>query len=154
MTSKRTTSIAPGAPGVEDLHAHKDDPKEWSEEESEVQVRPTTSSVVSFRIPHSELDALLSVVEARGESLSGFVRDAVRLRLGHLAGTPTNAADEPNAIATVGAPEAEVVARIDGIAVPEVIRTALAAHIAARRQDPAFQARLRQEQTLLRSLAE
>lgn len=153
MISTRISSIAPGGPGVEDLHAHRDDPTEWSEEESEVQVRPTTSSVVSFRIPHSELDALLSVVKARGESLSGFVRDAVRLHLGHMAGTTTNAADESNAIATVGTPEAEVVARIDGIDVSEVIRTALAAHIAARRQDPAFQTRLRQEQTLLRSLA-
>lgn len=61
--------------------------------------------------------------------------------------------DEPNAIATICNPEAEVVARIDGIDVSEVIRTALAAHIAARRQDPAFQAQLRQEQTLLNSLA-
>ena len=47
-----------------------------------------------------------------------------------------------------------MIARIDGVEVAEVIRIALSSHVAARRNDPAFQMRLHQERELLNSLAE
>lgn len=52
----------------------------------------------------------------------------------------------------------EFVARVDGVAVSEVIRDAIARHIAERRADPGFQQRLRErieaDQRLLERLAE
>lgn len=42
------------------------------------------------------------------------------------------------------ADELEVVARVDGVPVAEVIRVAIATHLAARRADPEFQRRLRE----------
>ncbi len=56
------------------------------------------------------------------------------------------------------AAELEAVARVDGIAVSEAVRTAIAKHIAARRSDPEFQARLRrimeEERVVLEKLAQ
>lgn len=56
------------------------------------------------------------------------------------------------------ADELEFVARVDGVATAEVIRAAIASHLAARRADPEFQSRLRQrieaDQQILRRLAE
>ena len=136
-------------PAAEELHAGRDDPDEWDEEPAAVHVRPTTTSVVSFRMAHSELDRLQSIAGARGESISDFVRDCIRVRIGHLSG----AGVAENLVTTAGAPELEVIARIDGIEVDDVIRRALTSHVAGRRRDPEFQARLREEQTLLDSLA-
>ena len=136
---------------VGELHVSRDDPDEWDEEPTEVHVRPMTTSVVSFRMPHSELDRLQGIARARGESISDFVRDSIRVRIGHLSDTGAAGSDEHVATAA-GTPELEAIARIDGVEVSEVIRTALMSHVSARRRDPAFQARLRQEQDLLRSL--
>ena len=137
-------------PDVEELHAGRDDPDEWDEEPAAVRVRPTTTSVVSFRMPHSELVRLQGIAGARGESISDFVRDSIRVRIGHLS----DAGVDENLVATAGTQELEVVARIDGVTVAEVIRIALSSHVAARRQDPAFQMRLREERELLNSLVE
>jgi hypothetical protein len=56
------------------------------------------------------------------------------------------------------ADEVDFIARVDGIPASELIREAIAAHLAARRADPEFQARLRQrmeaDQEILRRLAE
>jgi predicted DNA-binding protein len=56
------------------------------------------------------------------------------------------------------ADELEFIARIDGMPVSEAIREAIAAHIKARRSDPAFQERLRKrieaDQHILKRLAE
>jgi hypothetical protein len=56
------------------------------------------------------------------------------------------------------ADEVEFVARIDGVPASEFVRDAIAAHLAARRADPEFQARLRErieaDQEILRRLAE
>jgi hypothetical protein len=56
------------------------------------------------------------------------------------------------------ADEVDFVARVDGVPASELIREAIAAHLAARRADPEFQARLRQrmeaDQEILRRLAE
>jgi hypothetical protein len=58
---------------------------------------------------------------------------------------------------TEQAAELEAVARVDGIPVAEVIRTAIAEHIQARRNDPAFrdrlQRRLEEDQVILEKLA-
>jgi hypothetical protein len=56
------------------------------------------------------------------------------------------------------ADELELIARIDGMPVSEAIREAIAAHIKARRSDPAFQERLRKrieaDRHILKRLAE
>lgn len=56
------------------------------------------------------------------------------------------------------ADEVEFVARVDGVPASEFIRDAIAAHLAGRRADPEFQARLRErikaDQQILRRLAE
>jgi hypothetical protein len=140
-------------PDIEKLQAGQDDPDEWDEAPAAIRVRPTTTSVVSFRVSHDELERLQSIAGARGESISDFVRDSIRVRIGHLS-DPDPAAGGEHAVTTAGTPELEAIARIDGIDVPEMIRTALAAHVAARRRDPTFRTRLRQEQTLLNALLE
>ena len=140
-------------PDVEELHAGRDDPDEWDEEPAGVRVRPTTTSVVSFRMPHDELDMLQSIARARGESVSDFVRDSIRVRIRHLP-DPCTADSGKYLAAEDASPELEAIARIDGVEMAELIQIALAAHVAARRRDPEFKERLREEQTLLRSLAE
>jgi len=56
------------------------------------------------------------------------------------------------------ADDLEFVARVDGVPVSEAIRDAIAAHIEARRNDPAFQQRLREridaDRNILKRLAE
>jgi hypothetical protein len=56
------------------------------------------------------------------------------------------------------ADDLEFVARVDGVPVSEAIRDAIAAHIEARRADPAFQQRLRErmdaDRNILKRLAE
>jgi hypothetical protein len=56
------------------------------------------------------------------------------------------------------ADELEFIARVDGMPVSEAIREAIAAHIKARRSDPAFQERLRKrmeaDRHILKRLAE
>jgi Ribbon-helix-helix protein, copG family len=56
------------------------------------------------------------------------------------------------------ADEAEFIARVDGIPVSELVRDAIAAYIAARRDDREFQDRLRQrieaDQVILQRLKE
>jgi len=56
------------------------------------------------------------------------------------------------------ADELEFVARVDGVPVSEAIRDAIAAHLQARRDDPAFKERLRErmeaDRNILKRLAE
>ena len=52
------------------------------------------------------------------------------------------------------ADELEFVARVDGVPVSEAIRDAIAAHIEARRADPAFQQRLRERMEADRNILE
>ncbi len=70
-----------GADLIKELYEHKDDPDEWSEEAVPIEVRPSRTSVVSFRLPTEEMDALEEAASAAGESLSEYVRKAVALRL-------------------------------------------------------------------------
>jgi hypothetical protein len=70
---------------IEELWEHRHDPEEWGEEAVEIEARPTGSTVVSFRLPWEEYETLEEEASARGESLSGFIREAVRVRLQGIA---------------------------------------------------------------------
>ncbi len=76
---------------IKELHEHQDDPNEWSEEAVPIEVRPGRTSVVSFRLPTRELDALEEAAAAAGESISEYVRKAVVLRLRDAALNGANA---------------------------------------------------------------
>lgn len=67
-------------PEIAELHQHRDDPDEWDDEPENVFVRPVVSEVVSFRLPSDELDWLQEAARDRGESLSEFIRDSIRMR--------------------------------------------------------------------------
>ena len=70
---------------MEELWEHRHDPEEWSEEAVEIESRPTGSTVVSFRLPWEEYETLEDAASATGESLSEFIREAVRIRLQGIA---------------------------------------------------------------------
>jgi hypothetical protein len=73
---------------ADELWEQRNDPDEWSEEAEEVETRPSGSAVVSFRIPWDELEELDEAAATKGESLSEFIRQAVRLRLAGIAIAP------------------------------------------------------------------
>lgn len=64
-----------------ELYESRNDPEEWSEEAEEIEVKPRRSSVLSFRLPPEELNALEEAMAQTGESLSEYVRGALALRL-------------------------------------------------------------------------
>jgi len=64
-----------------ELYESRNDPDEWSEEAEEIEVKPRRSSVLSFRLPPEELDALEQAMAQTGESLSEYIRGALALRL-------------------------------------------------------------------------
>ncbi len=72
-----------------ELYESRNDPEEWSEEAEEIEVKPRRSSVVSFRLPPEELDALEQAMEQTGETLSEYVRTALALRIHGGAAMPT-----------------------------------------------------------------
>lgn len=63
------------------LHAHRDDPDEWEETAVQAEVSRERSVLMSFRLPAGEFIALQKAAKGGGESLSGFVRNAIGLRL-------------------------------------------------------------------------
>ncbi len=74
---------------VEEIWKHRDDPEEWGEETKDIQVRPSRSSVVSFRLPIEELDVVEEAAAQNGESVSQYIRGALALRMqGETAGIP------------------------------------------------------------------
>ncbi len=70
---------------ADELYEHRNDPDEWSEEAEEIETRPSGSAVVSFRIPWDELEELDDTATERGESLSEFIRKAVRYHMQGIA---------------------------------------------------------------------
>lgn len=102
---------------AEELYEHRNDPGEWGEEAKEIEVaKPRRSSVLSFRLPPDEFDALERDMERTGETLSEYIRTALAFRLhrGNLTeamagmmsgsfGTPTG--EEGRRTATVGVRE-------------------------------------------------
>ncbi len=59
---------------AQELYEHRNDPGEWCEEAEEIEVKPRRSSVLSFRLPPEELDALERDTARTGETLSGYIR--------------------------------------------------------------------------------
>lgn len=73
-----------------ELHEHRDDAGEWSEEAVDIEVKPSRSTVVSFRLPTEEFYTLHDAAKAANESLSEFVRKAIALRLhGEVTAAPS-----------------------------------------------------------------
>lgn len=68
---------------------HRDDPGEWAEEPTTIDVAKSRSAMLSFRIPVEELELLDAKLSATGETLSQFIRSALVLRL---HGTPVGPA--------------------------------------------------------------
>lgn len=63
-----------------DLYDHRDDPDEWDGEAIEVVQRPARSEVVSLRFPAEEYRALKAAAVAAEESVSDYIRGAVKQR--------------------------------------------------------------------------
>lgn len=70
-----------------ELHAHRHDPDEWSEEPVPITVRQSRTAILSVRLPLDELDGLEEAAQAAGESLSDYVRKAVVVRRTDSLGT-------------------------------------------------------------------
>ncbi len=88
---------------VNEIWAHRDDPEEWNEEAEDIQVKPSRSSVVSFRLPREELAEIERARAETGESLSGFIRNALALRLhGQTAARPVGIMYGSSGIAEIG----------------------------------------------------
>lgn len=66
---------------VADLQAHRDAPGEWSDQATNIRVKPRRDAIVSFRMPSEEFLALQEGAQRAGESLSEFLRKAVVARL-------------------------------------------------------------------------
>jgi len=63
------------------LYETRNDPSEWGPEESDIEVRPKGTEVVSFRLPSEELDKVIEAAKTAGESLSQFIRGSLALRV-------------------------------------------------------------------------
>ncbi len=72
-----------------ELHAHRNDPGEWGAEAVEIEVQPSRSAVVSFRLPTEEFYNLQKATDITGESLSEFIRKALSIRLRGQAVSPS-----------------------------------------------------------------
>ena len=64
-----------------ELEAGRDDEDEWGDERVEMDVRPSRTQVVSFRMPLEELETVVAAATASGESLSEFIRTSIALRV-------------------------------------------------------------------------
>lgn len=68
---------------ADQLESAREDAGEWSEDRVDIDVQPSRSQVVSFRLPLEELERLQAMARAENESISEFIRDAVELRIRH-----------------------------------------------------------------------
>lgn len=79
MVPKEQEGLVPeNHPTPEDLHRARKDPSGWEDEPTEITVAPRKSEVVSFRLPSDELDQLEEAAAAAGETLSEYIRRALR----------------------------------------------------------------------------
>lgn len=69
-------------PTAEELHRLRKDSSAWEDEPTRITVGERKTEVVSFRLPSEELDQLEEAAAAAGESLSQYVRRALRARMG------------------------------------------------------------------------
>ena len=77
--------MAENHPTAEELHRMRDDPSAWEDEPTPIRVGERKTEVVSFRLPSDELDQLEVAAAAAGESLSEYVRRALRSLMGRSA---------------------------------------------------------------------
>jgi hypothetical protein len=66
---------------AEEVFKHRDDPGEWEEDAEVIEVRPSGSEVVSFRIPADQLTDLEGAASVAGETLSEYIRYAIAIRM-------------------------------------------------------------------------
>ena len=57
------------------------DPSAWREESEQIEVRPSRTAVVSFRLPSNEFHSLHNAATQSRESISEFIRKAIALRI-------------------------------------------------------------------------
>lgn len=60
-----------------EMHEHRGEPDEWEDTPTAVEVRPTRSEVVSFRLPSDQLNEIEELATRTGQSISEFLRSAV-----------------------------------------------------------------------------
>lgn len=84
---------------AQELWESREDPEEWSDEAVDVKVRPKSSTVVSFRLQEEELDEVEEAAEQNSETISQFIRGAIKMRL-----NPSFAKPEMKVI-VLGAPD-------------------------------------------------
>jgi hypothetical protein len=80
--------MAENHPTAEELHRMREDPSAWDDEPTPIRVGERKTEVVSFRLPSEELDQLEEAAAAVGESLSQYVRRALRARMGRSVPAP------------------------------------------------------------------
>lgn len=73
---------------AKELWEHRNDPDEWEERAEAIEVEPRRSSVVSFRLESEELDEVERAAASSGETLSEYIRKALRIRLHGMAKGP------------------------------------------------------------------
>ncbi len=71
------------ATDAEELYQHRNDPDEWETEEEQIEVRPSRTSVVSFRLPAEEMVQLERAAKDAGQTLSEYIRTAIIMRRVH-----------------------------------------------------------------------
>jgi hypothetical protein len=64
-----------------ELYAHRADPHEWTDKPVHIEVKPTRSHVISFRMPGDELQSLHEAMQRSGENLSDYIRRALAIRI-------------------------------------------------------------------------
>lgn len=62
---------------ADELYAHRNDPGEWEDDPTHIDVKPRQTEVVSFRLASQWVDALENAAAAADETISEFVRRAV-----------------------------------------------------------------------------
>lgn len=66
---------------AKELFEARDRPGEWSDEPTEVEVKPQATQVLSFRLSLDELEAVQGAARDLSESVSEFIRGALALRI-------------------------------------------------------------------------
>jgi hypothetical protein len=79
----------------EELRQHQHDSSVWSDASDQAVVLPTQTSVVTVQMPKEEFFALVKAAKNAGESLSDYIRAAVKLRQGQEANTTELTWTEP-----------------------------------------------------------
>lgn len=63
------------------LEQESDNDEFWNQQPTEIEARPSRTSVLSLRLPTAEFRALLQAARNAGESVSTYVRKAIAMRL-------------------------------------------------------------------------